>query len=164
MVVPEMRWSQNTWRPFWHLPDKRESWNSLRVYFWKNSQDQLSFVPLSASGTEKRQFQPAKNPGQRFLMSSLDGAAIALTRPFPYFRLENKYCAKFTCAFRLYACAWYTSITEMRSTLDLYSGRKGQISTLQSQRQTQDRSVVARVRVYVLHAIYIVSMRAINIV
>ena len=41
-----------------------------------------------------------------------------------------------------------------RSTLDLYSGRKGQISMLQSQRRTQDRSVVARVRVYVLHAIY----------
>ena len=32
-------------------------------------------MPLSASGTEKRQFQPAKNPGQRFLLSSLEGAA-----------------------------------------------------------------------------------------
>ena len=59
-------------------------------------------MPLSASGTEKRQFQPAKNPGQRFLLSSLDGVAIALARPFLYFRLENKYCAKFTCAFRLF--------------------------------------------------------------
>ena len=47
-------------------------------------------MPLSGSGTEKRQFQPAKNPGKRFLLSSLDGAAIALTRPFLYFRLENK--------------------------------------------------------------------------
>ena len=35
------------------FPTKGESWNSLCVYFWKNSQDQLSFVPLSASGTEK---------------------------------------------------------------------------------------------------------------
>ena len=43
--------------------------------FWKNSQDQFNLVPLSASGPEKRQFQPAKNPGQRFLLSSLDGAA-----------------------------------------------------------------------------------------
>ena len=52
-----------------------------------------------------------------------------------------------------------------RSTLDLYSGRKGQISMLQSQRRTQDRSVVARVRVYVYAycMLYIVSMRAINI-
>ena len=73
----------------------------LMRLFSKNSQDQLSLVPLSASGTEKRQFQPTKNPGQRFLLSSLDGAAIALTRPFLHFRLENKYCAKFTCAFRL---------------------------------------------------------------
>ena len=47
-------------------------------------------MPLLASGTEKRQFQPAKNPGQRFLLSSVDGAAIALARPFLYFRLENK--------------------------------------------------------------------------
>ena len=58
-------------------------------------------MPLSASGTEKRQFQPVKNLGQCFLMSSLDRAAIAPTRPFLYFRLENKYCAKFTRAFRL---------------------------------------------------------------
>ena len=36
-----------------------------------------------------------------------------------------------------------------RPTLDLYSGQKGQISMLQSQRRTQDRLVVARVRVYV---------------
>ena len=31
------------------------------AFIFKNSQDQLSLVPLSASGTEKRQFQPAKN-------------------------------------------------------------------------------------------------------
>ena len=42
--------------------------------FWKGSQDQFSLLPLSASGTEKRQFQPAKNPGQRLLLSSLEGA------------------------------------------------------------------------------------------
>ena len=52
-----------------------------------------------------------------------------------------------------------------RSILDLDSGQKGQISMLQSQRQTQDRLVVARIRVYCMYDILlnIVSMRAINI-
>ena len=58
----------------------------------------------------RRQFQPAKNPGQHFLLSSLNGAAIALTRPFLFFRLENKYCAKFTCAFLLYDMQLYCTL------------------------------------------------------
>ena len=52
---------------------------------------------LSAFGTEERQFQPVKNPGQRFLLSSLDRAAIAMTRPFLYFRLENILCEIYVC-------------------------------------------------------------------
>ena len=54
-----------------------------------------------------------------------------------------------------------------RSILDLDSGQKGQMSMLQSQRQTQHRSAVARVCVCVycmmMNMLYIVSMHAINI-
>ena len=51
-----------------------------------------------------------------------------------------------------------------RSVLDLDSKRKGQISMLRSQRQTQHRSVVARLRVYAycMHAINIALASFIN--
>ena len=41
-------------------------------------------MPLLVSGTQKRQFQPAKKPGQFFLLLSLKGEAIAMTHLFLY--------------------------------------------------------------------------------